>query len=246
MQRLALGIDVGGTNTKGAIVDVDAGILISDKVKIQTPHGARKEGINEVVKSISESLDWNSGPIGIGFPSIIRDNMCCSATNISDEWLDTDLAEHFGTLLGNPVKCLNDADAAGIAEVNFGANGAKDGTVILLTIGTGIGSALFLDGKLIPNTEFGLLKLNGNILEKYASNKVRKDLSLELNVWAKRLNEVLEHIHRIISPKLIIVGGGISKELENYQHNFTVQTKVIPARQRNNSGIIGAALYSSQ
>jgi len=245
VENTIVGIDVGGTNTKGAIVDLNTGKLISDKIKIPTPKGATPEGVSKVAKEILETLNYSGNKIGIGFPSIIRNGICCSNSNISDQWIGINLNNHFTEILAKPCYCINDADAAGISEFKYAnAKGIK-GTVIFLTIGTGIGSALFFDGKLIPNTEFGRLHFKNGILEQYASNKTRKDLKLELDDWAKRLNEVLLHVEFIFSPDLLVLGGGISQQLENYQHILTTDTPIIPAGFRNNAGIVGAARFAA-
>jgi len=245
VENTILGIDVGGTNTKGAIVDLNNGKLLTKKIKIPTPDGASPKGITRVAQEIVESLDYKGDHVGLGFPSIIRNGICRSNSNISKKWMGTNLNDHFSKKFGIKTHCINDADAAGIAESHYGNAKGAMGTVILLTIGTGIGSALFYDGTLIPNTEFGRLHYNKGILERYASNKVRKDLDLDLEEWAKRLNEVLQHIEFIFSPNLIILGGGISQQLEAYQHILKTETKIIPADFRNNAGIVGAAKFGS-
>lgn len=246
MENTILGIDVGGTNTKGALVDLTTGKLVSEKIKIPTPTGATPAGISRVAKEILQRLDYTGDHIGVGFPSIIREGICCSSSNISEEWIGINLNKHFTETFGIESHCINDADAAGIAEQHYGNSKGVMGTVILLTIGTGIGSALFYDGKLLPNTEFGRLHYEGGILEQYASNKARKDFNLELEDWAARLNEVLLHIEFIFSPNLIVLGGGISKQLEVYQHILKTKAKIIPAGFRNNAGIAGAAKFGSQ
>jgi len=246
VENTILGIDVGGTNTKGAIVNLETGKLMSEKIKIPTPNGATPDGISAVARDIVDSLNYQGNHIGIGFPSIIHKGICRSDSNISDKWIGMNLNTHFSEVLGFPSYCINDADAAGIAESQFG--NAKDimGTVILLTIGTGIGSALFYNGTLIPNTEFGRLYFKNGILEQYASNRTRKVQELSMDDWSSRLNEVLLHIEFIFSPDLLILGGGISQQLENYQHHLKTNTQIIPAGFRNNAGIVGAAKYADQ
>ncbi len=246
MDNTILGIDVGGTNTKGAIVDLTTGTRVTEKIKIPTPVGATPEGVTQVAKEILSTLGYSGDRIGLGFPSIIRNGVCCSNSNISHKWIGMNLNDHFTNAFGIPTHCLNDADAAGVAESHYGNAHNVMGTVILLTIGTGIGSALFYDGKLVPNTEFGRLHFEHGILERYASNKVRKDLNLNMDEWASRLNEVLLYIEFIFSPNLIVLGGGISKQLESYQHILKTDTKIIPADFRNNAGIVGAAKFASQ
>ena len=238
-----LGIDVGGTGIKGAIVDTATSELISERIKYKTPTGALPEGISKTAKKIANDLSWpENGQIGMGFPSIIRNGIICSASNISDEWIGIPIDQHFRDVFNRDnVVCINDADAAGVAEMNFGKGVGLKGTIILLTIGTGIGSALFKDGILIPNTEFGHLNFKGDISERYASNNTRKILDLSWEEWGSRLNEFLEHIEFVFSPDAMILGGGVSKSLEYYKHLIKTNCPVISAKLENNAGIIGAA-----
>jgi len=245
MQEI-LGIDVGGTNTKGAIVNIETGTIVSEKIKIPTPAGAKPNDVLGVMQEIKRQLNWQEDFIGVGFPAIIQNGICKSASNISDDWIGINVDEFFSDGLSADVVSINDADAAGKAEMNFGKAKGVAGTVLLLTIGTGIGSALFRDGILVPNTELGRMYYKGHILEQYASNRTRKVNNMELLDWAKHLDEVLLHIDFIFSPDLIILGGGISKSLEKYQHILTVDAPIVSALQLNNAGIIGAAVLRSE
>lgn len=244
----ALGIDIGGTGIKAALVNTNTGELLTDRIKIGTPKGAEPEAVAAATKTLVEQLDVTEGlPIGIGFPSIIKEGIIHSATNISKKWIGMNLNEHFKSVFpGHPIISLNDADAAGNAEIAFGQGKNVKGTVILLTIGTGIGSAFFLDGNLVANTEFGLLKFKGDILERYASNKVRKDLDLDWPTWGGRLNEVLQHVDFIFSPDLLILGGGVSKKLEQFESYLDTNAPIVKADLRNAAGVIGAAVYAAE
>ncbi|MEM7515224.1 MAG: ROK family protein [Bacteroidota bacterium] len=237
-----LGIDVGGSGIKGAPVDTTTGTLLADRFRIDTPQPSTPKAMAKVVKEISKHFSWN-GPIGCGFPAPIQKGVAKTATNIDDSWIGTSVEKTFGNATGCPVRAVNDADAAGIAENVFGAGQGRMGVTILLTIGTGIGSALFQDGKLIPNTELGhLIFKDGKIAEWYASDSARKRNDLKWGEWGKRFNKYLNHVHKIFYPDLIIVGGGASKKFNQFEDELDVPTEVVPAQSLNQAGIIGAAL----
>lgn len=246
MSNLILGIDVGGTGIKGAIIDTVTGELISERVKIPTPPPATPNQVLEVVSQLVEILEYEGSKIGIGFPAVIKDGICCTASNIDKSWIGVDVNKLFSEGLKKDCKVLNDADAAGIAELNFGNIANSQGITILLTLGTGIGSAMFLQDQLIPNTEFGHLKFNGTIAEKYTSNKVRETKDLSYKVWGSRLSEYLSHLEMIFSPSAFILGGGVSKKLHKYEQYLKIDTPIYAATKLNNAGIIGAAKYMSQ
>jgi len=239
--REILGIDVGGTGTKAAIVNVETGELLSDRIKMKTPSSGKPVEMSEVIEELVDKLDWKNKVIGLGFPAIIRNGVCCSASNISKKWMGLNLDKHFRKLLSKKLISINDADAAGLAEFHYGIGQGKEGTVILLTLGTGIGSALFRNGVLVPNTEFGNLYFKGKIAEKYTSNKVRESNDMSWEVWGNRLNEYLQHLEFIFSPDLIILGGGVSKRINDYKSYIKLDTKIEAAKLRNNAGIVGAA-----
>ncbi len=239
--REVLGIDIGGTGVKCAIIDIDSGKMLTERFKEATPQPATPEAVADVIKKQIRLLNW-SGPIGCGLPSVIRKGKVATAANIDDAWIGLPANRFFSDALGHPTVVLNDADAAGVAEMKIGKGKNKNGVVLLMTIGTGIGSALFIDGKLVPNTEFGHLRFKGMAAEKYCSNSARKNEGLEYDVWAERLDEFLHHLNRICSPELILLGGGISKKFERYADCFTVPIKVTPAKLENTAGVIGAAL----
>lgn len=241
--KYVLGIDVGGSGIKGAPVDIKKGKLLSERLRLETPQPATPKAVAKTFAELVKMHDWN-GPIGCGFPAIVRHGVAHSAANIDKKWVGTDVEKLFSKVSGCPVKVMNDADAAGLAAVRYGAGKKMQGTVLMLTIGTGIGSALFIDGKLVPNTEFGHLFFKGMIAEHYAANSVRKNLELSWEDWGKRFNEYLLHIDRILSPDLVILSGGASKRFGEYQHVITSEAKIIPSAMLNNAGTVGAAVYA--
>jgi len=241
-----LGIDIGGTGIKGAPVDVETGQLLKERFRIDTPHPALPNSVADVVEQIAAHFEYK-GPAGITFPSVVKNGVTFTAANVDQSWVGTNAGELFSQHLGGPVTVVNDADAAGVAEMRFGAGRDRKGIVIMVTLGTGIGSAVFLDGKLLPNTEFGHLQIRGKDAEKRASDKVREDKDLSWKKWAKSLNEFLEQMERLFSPDLFIIGGGISKKSEKFFPFLTTKAEVVivPAQMRNDAGIIGAAYLAS-
>jgi polyphosphate glucokinase len=236
-----LGIDVGGSGIKGAPVDSTTGELLAERYRIKTPKGAKPEPVAETVAKIARHFGW-SDPIGIGFPAPIRNGVALMAANISEEWVGVNANKLFSKATGCPCTTLNDADVAGMAEMEFGAGRDQAGTVIVLTLGTGIGTAIFHDGRLFPNAEFGHLEMNGKDAEARASDAARKRENLSWKKYAKRLNRYLKAMEKLFWPNLFIVGGGISKQHEKYLPLLSIDTPVIPAQQFNEAGIIGAAL----
>ncbi len=238
-----LGVDIGGTGLKGAIVDVVSGELRSERVRLDTPKPSSPDHMAEKFVELVQKLHW-SGPVGCGFPAIVRRGTALTASNIDKGWIGKNIEELFGSASGLPVMALNDADAAGYAEMSFGKGKGHQGTVLLITIGSGIGTALFVNGMEVPNTEFGHLFMHGMIAEHYVSNSARKKLDLSWDKWGKRFNEFLHHLERLLSPDLFILGGGISKDFEAYQKQLKVDTPVVPAKLLNNAGIVGAACFA--
>lgn len=236
-----LGIDIGGSGIKGAIVETESGRLLSERHRIPTPQPAKPKSVAQTVGELAQHFNWSS-LIGCGFPSVVQHGVAKTASNIDQSWINTNITELFSKTTKCETLVLNDADAAGIAEMKFGAGKDKDGAIVMITVGTGIGSGLFIDGQLFPNTEFGQFYLKGEIAEKYAADAVRKKLDLSWKKWAKRLNKYLLHLEMLLWPDLIIIGGGVSKKHEKYFQYFTVEAEVIPAQLRNEAGIIGAAL----
>lgn len=241
-----LGIDVGGTGIKGALVDIKKGEFVSEKVKYKTPSQSGPKEVLEVIKKLIKDLDWKGKPFGCGFPAIIKDNVCYSAANIDKRWIGVNLAKEFKKGLGVKVNFGNDADVAALAEMRFGKGKGVMGKVLLITLGTGIGSGLFMDQKLLPNAELGHLHYKKGILENYASNKARETKGLSWEVWGKELNNALKYIDFVLNPDLILLGGGVSKKFSNYEEYLTLDTKVIPAKLLNNAGIIGAAMLAHE
>jgi polyphosphate glucokinase len=237
-----LGIDIGGTGIKGAPVNVATGELAAERFRIPTPQPARPNTVAKAVREVARHFDYK-GPVGVTFPGVVKKNVIYSATNVDPAWLNVDAAKLFSQQLGGPVTVANDADAAGIAEMRFGAGRGRHGTVILLTFGTGIGSAIFCNGILVPNTEFGHLRIRGKDAECRASERVREEKGLSFKKWSKIVSEYLAELERLFSPELFIIGGGISKKAEKFLPYLTAKTDVAiePARMRNDAGIIGAA-----
>lgn len=236
-----LGIDIGGTGIKGAPVDTDTGTLLAERYRQLTPDGAKPGPIAEVVKSVAIQFDWHA-PIGCGFPAVIRKGVAETAANINQKWIGTNVAQLFSEATGCPVYVVNDADAAGLAEVTFGAGKGVRGVVMMITIGTGLGSALFIDGKLVPNTELGHIEVECNEAESIASDVVRKQQDLSWKKWAKRLDKYLNTLENLFFPDLMILGGGAVKKQDQFLPLLTLHTRVIPAELGNDAGIVGAAL----
>jgi polyphosphate glucokinase len=241
----ALGIDIGGSGIKAAPVDVTTGKFLADRQKIATPRPALPDAVADVVKQLTTAFSW-SGPIGITFPGVVTDGVTRTAANLDPAWIGVDAATLFGTAASNPVRVLNDADAAGVAEMTFGAGLGQKGTVLMLTFGTGIGSALFTRGVLVPNTEFGHIEIRGHDAETRASERAKELHDLSWGKWAGRVDEYLQHIEALLSPHLIIVGGGVSKQSDKWVPRLTgIRARVVPASLLNDAGIVGAAMATS-
>lgn len=231
-----LGIDIGGSGIKGAPVDTEAGRLIEERLRVPTPQPSGPGEVAEAVAEIVEHFGW-TGPVGVTFPGVVVDGVVRSAANVDRSWIGEDAAALFGG-----ASVLNDADAAGVAEMTFGCGREERGTVLVLTFGTGIGSALFADGTLVPNTELGHLELHGKDAEHRASARAREEHELSWDQWAERVQEYLEHVEMLFSPSLIVIGGGASKKADKFLPHITIRTPVVPAALQNEAGIIGAAL----
>lgn len=239
-----LGLDIGGSGIKGAMVDTTNGKLLTDRYRIDTPEGAEPLDVAKTVHKICQYFQYD-GVVGVGFPSIVQHGIILSAANVSKNWIGQNINLLLSQEVGNQFYCLNDADAAGMAEMKFGIGQEyQKGVVILLTIGTGIGSAIFSDGVLVPNTEFGHMKIRGKDAEHRASDAVRQKDDLSWKKWGARFDELLLELERLFSPDLFVLGGGISKKFEKFAKYFTVQTKTIPAMLLNQAGIVGAALFA--
>jgi len=239
-----LGIDIGGSGIKGAPVDVVAGALAEERVRVETPRPATPEAVLPALAEVANT--WKgSGSVGVTFPGVVRHGVIGSAANLDPGWLGLDAATAFTAELGRPVTVLNDADAAGVAEMAFGAGRNVRGVVLLLTFGTGIGSALFLDGRLVPNTELGHLELGGADAELHAADRIRDELGLSWPDWAARVQDYIAHVERLLTPDLIILGGGVSKKADRFLPYVKVATPVVPAVLQNNAGIVGAAMATT-
>lgn len=246
MTRIGFGIDVGGSGVKGARVDLDTGEFIGERLKIATPKPATPDAVSETIAQILDEMEWD-GAVGITLPAVIREQTALTAANIDEGWIGTNVSELFHRHLGDREICvLNDADAAGMAEANYGEPEARTGNVIFLTLGTGIGSAFLNDGVLVPNTEIGHMKVKGTEAEVYASSAAKDRDELSYTEWAKRLSKVLKEYEKLFWPSLFIVGGGISRKADKWIPKLKCQTKVIPAKLRNTAGIVGAAMAAEQ
>jgi polyphosphate glucokinase len=242
-ENLILGVDVGGSGIKGGIVDTDTGMLLTERYKFATPKPATPAAVAETIKKLVDYFAWD-GPVGCGFPSIIRKGVTITAANIDKSWIGEDITLRFEQTCGLPFYVLNDADAAGLAEVAFGAGKGVKGTVMMITIGSGIGTGLFLDGKLLPNSEFGHLFFKNMLAEHYTSSATKDREGLDMETWAKRLNEYLHHLDRLLSVDLYIIGGGISRMFDDFKGFLDVDAAIVPATFQNNAGTIGAAYYA--
>jgi polyphosphate glucokinase len=241
----AIGIDIGGTGIKGALVNTKKGQLVSERIRFDTPDGATPEEVIAKVAEIVDQLDSDKDtPIGICFPAIIKDGVTLSAANVSKDWVGVKAEKLFSKALNRKVVLLNDADAAGVAEIKYGAGQERKGLVLMVTLGTGIGTALFMNGKLIPNSELGHLEIDGVDYESMASFSAKERENLSFADWAKRLTKYFNMVDRLLSPDLIIVGGGVSKQHEEFLPLIETNIKMVPAESKNNAGIIGAAFIA--
>lgn len=242
-KHTVLGIDVGGTGIKAALIDVRNGALLTEKLRILTPKPANPESVARVISEAIRSFQY-SGPVGCGFPSVIDQGKVKTATNLDPAWIDLDVVSFLSQQTGQPFYVLNDADAAGLGEIHFGAARDKSGLVIMITIGTGVGSGMFFKNTLIANSELGLLPVKGGIAETRVSNRARVKGHLSWMVFGKRLNDYLQLVERLFRPEMIVLGGGVSKKFDLYKQYITLHTPLTPAALQNNAGCIGAALFA--
>jgi polyphosphate glucokinase len=236
-----LGIDIGGTGIKGAPVDTDTGTLLASRYRLLTPSPAKPQAVAETVAKICKHFNWK-GSLGIGFPGVVRKGVTLTAANIHKDWEGLNAAKFIKKVTGRKTCIINDADAAGLAEIAFGAGKDRQGVILLITIGTGIGTAIFSDGYLVPNSEFGHLLMDGVEAEWYASDAARKRENLSWKKWGRRFDQYLHTMEKLFWPDLIILGGGVSKKHAQYMQYITVQAEVLPAQMLNEAGIIGAAV----
>lgn len=236
-----LGIDIGGSGIKGAPVNLDTGELVLPKHRIPTPNPSTPEAVAKIIAEIAKQFDWKS-PIGVGFPAVVVQGVTYTAANVHPTWINTNTENLFSKATGCPTHVINDADAAGMAEMKFGAGKDKSGVVLIVTIGTGLGTALFNNGSLVPNTEFGHIELDGEDAEYRASDAARQREELTWKRWAKRFDHYLQALEKLLWPDLIILGGGASKKHKKFLHRLNLRAEVLPAQMRNEAGIVGAAL----
>lgn len=240
-----LGIDIGGSGIKGAIVDTRKGAFVGERFRIATPQPAKPDPVADVVGEIVRHFSWE-GPIGCTFPAVVQHGITRTAANVDCEWINIDAQALFQAASGNAVLVLNDADAAGIAELQFGAGKDQDGLVVILTLGTGVGSAFFIDGVLIPNTEFGHLIIRDKDAEDRTSDRGRQENGYSWRKWGKHISEHLRYIEALLTPDIFIIGGGISKKYDKFFPHISCATKIVPAQLRNRAGIIGAAIAARE
>ena len=240
-----LGIDIGGSGIKGAPVDSETGELTAPRHRIPTPIPATPDAVAEVVGRVAKHFDWQ-GPIGCTFPSVVHHGVVYTAANVDQSWIGANATALFERSTNRLVRVLNDADAAGIAEMRLGAGRNRDGVVMMLTFGTGIGSAIFVEGHLLPNTELGHLPMNGVDAEHLAAARVRKDENLSWKKWAQRVNDYLQYLEFFFSPDLFIIGGGVSKKYDRYFRHLDTRADIVPAQLLNEAGIIGAAMAAHE
>ncbi len=241
-----LGIDIGGSGIKGAPISTTDGAALEERHRIATPQPATSGAIMDAVAELVEHFSWK-GPVGIGFPGVVRDGVIFTAANLDKSCIGVSLASELGERTGCACTVINDADAAGMAEMRFGAGVGRSGVVMALTVGTGIGSALFSNGLLVPNTELGHMTLsNGKHAESFASDAVRKKRDLSWKEWAERFGVLLADLEFLFSPELFILGGGASKKFERFGDSLNVDAEVVPAKLRNMAGIVGAAAYAAE
>ena len=237
-----LGIDIGGSGIKANVVDLDLGEPISQRLKIDTPQPSTPEAVADVVARLAQRFDV-TGPVGCTFPAVVHEGVTLSAANVDEEWIGTDAASVFSEALGRKVTVVNDADAAGLAEMRFGAGRNRDGVVLCLTFGTGIGSALFTSGVLVPNTELGHLHFRGfESVEDWAAASALDREELSWDEWADRVDEYLQYLERLFSPDLFIIGGGVSRRFDRFSDEINTRCEVVAAELRNQAGIVGAAM----
>jgi polyphosphate glucokinase len=239
-----LGIDIGGTGIKGAPVNTDTGELLAERFRLPTPPGALPADVSATVAQVVEHFHWQ-GPIGCGFPAVVRHGQVLTAANISKTWIGQDALQLFTQATGCQVVVLNDTDAAGYAEMRFGAGKDHPGVVFMATLGTGIGTAVFVDGNLVPNTELGHIEIRGKDAEKRAAASIRERRKLTWKRWAKHVNEYLCHIEFYLRPDLIILGGGVSKKADKFLPLLHLDTAVVAAQMSNEAGIVGSALAAA-
>jgi polyphosphate glucokinase len=243
--RLRLAFDVGGSFVKAGLVHIESGLVMGETLRRPTPAGAAPEAVLELLVAMARELP-SMGPVGLAFPAVAKQGVAWTAANIDKRWIGMNVQAHLQARLQRPVAFLNDADAAGIAEMTLGAGRGRDGTVMVITLGTGIGTALFVDGKLLPNTELGHLEVRGKEAEHRASAKVRADLDLDWVEWATEVNAVLEAYHSLLWPEVFVIGGGVTENWQHFGPLLNSRAEIVPAAFGNDAGIVGAAMATTQ
>jgi polyphosphate glucokinase len=246
MDAVPFGIDFGGSGIKGAPVDLEAGEFIGDRVRIETPQPSTPKAVAGVFVELLGRFPDSNGSVGVTVPAVVRNGVTSSAANIDHAWIGTDADALFTAATGRDVHVVNDADAAGLAEVRYGAAKGRRGLVIVTTLGTGIGSAMVYDGVLVPNSELGHLEIDGKDAEKAAANSVREKQDLSWSTWAKRLTTYYRTLEKLFSPDLFVLGGGVSKHADQFVHRIDIETEIVPAQLKNRAGIVGAALWATE
>lgn len=246
MGDLRFGIDFGGTGIKGAPVDLAVGDFAAERARVRTPHHSTPERVAELFVDLLAQFPDCTGPVGVTVPGVVRHGVVHSAANIDKGWVGTDADALFTRTTGREVHVVNDADAAGLAEVRYGAATGRDGLVIVTTLGTGIGSAMVHDGVLVPNSELGHLEIDGHNAETRAANRAREREELSWERWAKRLTTYYRTLEMLFSPELFVVGGGVSKQSDEFLPLVDIATEIVPATLRNKAGVVGAALYAAE
>jgi len=244
--NLPFGIDFGGTGIKGAPVDLEKGEFAAERERIRTPSPSTPEAVTEVFLELLGRFPDSEGPVGVTVPGVVRHGVVHSAANIDEAWIGTDIDKVFTDATGRDVHVVNDADAAGLAEARYGAAKGRSGLVIVTTLGTGIGSALVYNGVLVPNSELGHLEIDGHDAESRAANSARERDELTMKHWAKRLTKYYRALEMLFSPDLLVVGGGISKQSDEFLPLIKIDTEIVPATLRNQAGVVGAALYATE
>jgi len=245
--RILLGLDVGGSSVKGGLVDVDAGRLVGELRSVPTPQPATPDAVADAIAAFAQTLP-SDGPVGIAFPSVVQHGVARTAAHVDPSWVDVDGVELFGRRLGRPVTFLNDADAAGLAEMTWGAGRGLGGTVMVLTLGTGIGTVIFVDGTMVPNLELGHVEMAScaQEIEEYASARIRTELSLDFPAWTARVNEVLAYLHRLLWPEAFILGGSVIERYDEFASLLHAPCTILPAQFGAQAGTVGAALAASR
>ena len=241
------GVDIGGSGVKGSPVDIEAGVLAEERLRLATPQPSTPDAVADAVAEIVEKFAW-TGPVGVTLPCVIKDGTALTAANIDKGWIGTDAQALFAERLGrsrDEIVVLNDADAAGVAEMKAGAGVGHEGQVVVLTFGTGIGSAMFIDGKLVPSTEFGHIEVDGHDAESQAAASVKDDLELSYEEWAPRVTRYVQSLEKFLWPDLLIAGGGVSRKGHKWIPLLETRTPVVAAALRNDAGIVGAAMASA-